>query len=555
MRQSELFGKTSKTLPKDIKLSSHKLLYQGGFIRELVSGRYNFLPLGQKVRENIIKIIKEEMDAAGAQQVATPTLHPVELWEKTNRSDTMSDILMTLKDNKDSTFILGATHEEVFVDLVKKFNISYKDLPFTLYQFSSKFRDELRARGGLLRVREFTMKDAYSFHATPESLDETYERMREAYLSIVKRLGLDVLVVEADSGAIGGKHSHEFIAKSTAGEDTVLHCASCGYAANREKANCFIEEINLSDPLKKLQEIQATSLTTIEKMSKAYKQPGSKMLKTVLYIADGKYIGAVIRGDLEINESKLAHILKIKQLELASDADIQKLGTYRGFISPIRLKGVKFVGDYSLKSVKNFYTGANKKDIDYENANFERDFHVDILGDIMEVKAGLPCIKCKNPLEEIRGIEFGHIFKLDHFYSKPMDARFVTEKGKSELLYMGCYGIGIERAIATIVEQHHDDAGIIWPKEVAPFQVHILELGRKDEAVQCYQTLQKAGFQVLYDDRNESAGSKFKDADLIGIPRRLVFSSRQQSGQVELKSRLKQEVQLIDWKNIIQITA
>ncbi|OGY78999.1 MAG: proline--tRNA ligase [Candidatus Kerfeldbacteria bacterium RIFCSPHIGHO2_02_FULL_42_14] len=543
MKQSQLFGKTTKTIPKDIKLASHKFLYQGGFIRELTAGRYSYLPLGFRVWSRIVSIIDQEMQRIGAQRVLTPTLHPVELWKQGPRFAAWGPELMQVKDRRDTLFALGATHEEVFGDLVKKFSLSYKDLPCVVYQFTTKFRDELRPRGGLLRLREFTMKDAYSFHVTAASLDATYRAMYAAYEKCMQRFGLDYIVVEADSGAIGGKHSHEFMALSSVGEDIVLRCPSCGYAANQEKAQFFREPLNLSEKLGKLHKVQARGLVTIEKMSQHYKAPRAQMLKSVVYVADEKFVGAVLRGDLEVNEIKFKNVLQARTLRQATEVEITSLGTVRGFIAPIDLKNVLWIGDPSVETVRNFYTGANVVDVDFANINFPRDFQVSRLTDIAQAQAGYACHVCHAQLQALRAIEFGHIFKLDHYYSVPLDVNFVDAQGNVKPLFMGSYGIGIDRAVATIVEQHHDAAGIVWPAAVAPYQVHLVNLVTDHTAADAlYDALQAKGIQVLYDDRQISSGSKLKDTDLLGMPWRIIVSSRLASGQFELKNRSSKAV-------------
>lgn len=538
MQQSKLFGKTTKTIPRDIKIASHKFLYQAGFIRELTAGRYSYLPLGLRVWSRIVSIIDEEMQRMGAQRVLTPTLHPVELWKQGPRFSAWGSELMQVQDRRGSMFALGATHEEVFGDLVNFFSLSYKDVPCVLYQFTTKFRDELRPRGGLLRLREFTMKDAYSFHATAASLDETYKAMYTAYEKCMQRLGLEYIVVEADSGAIGGKHSHEFMALSPVGEDLVLRCSECGYAANQEKAEFFRGTVNLSEKINKLKHVVAKGLVTIEKMSKYYKAPHARMLKSVLYVADEKFVGAVLRGDLKVNEIKFKNVLQAKSLRQATETEIESLGTVRGFISPIGLEKVFWVGDPSIETVRNFYTGANQKDVDCANANFPRDFQVSRVADIAQAQEGYTCHTRRGTLQAFRAVEFGHIFKLDHYYSVPLGVNFVDAQGHSKPLFMGCYGIGIDRALATVIEQHHDVAGMIWPETIAPFHVHLLNLAKENtQADRVYHALQQEGISVLYDDRHISSGMKLKDADLIGIPWRVIVSPRLAEGQFEIKKR------------------
>lgn len=551
MLYSRLFGRTVRDVPGDAKLASHKLLYKAGYIRDLVSGRYSLLPLGERVEKKIIKIIEEEMDGIGAQRITTPTFHPIELWSKSGRIKTMSDVLTRVKDKRGAEFALGATHEEVFVDLVEKFAPSEKDLPIILYQFSNKFRDETRARGGLIRVREFVMKDAYSFHADAKSLDSVYEDFYKAYVRIFERLGINAVPIEADSGAIGGKVSHEFMAPCVDGEDSYLVCKQCGYASNQEKAEVswVMEKSEEEFPI---EEVAAPNLITIEQAAKYYGTQLSKQLKTVVFRVpvEGKkdeyeFVGIVLRGDAEVNEIKVARLLDLHDLTAATKEELEAMGLDRGFIGPVENSMVKFYGDYSIQSVKNFYTGANKKDVYYKNVNYPRDFSTIDLGDFTKAKDGSRCVKCGGEYRLEHGIEVGHVFRLDYFYSEPMDANFTATDGSKKKLLMGCYGIGVERNLATIVEQNNDDRGIVWPKSVAPFDLHLISLNADDKAKAVYEELKRSGFEVLYDDRSVSAGVKFSDYELIGIPIRLVVSTKT-GEKIEYKERLKDEKILLD---------
>jgi prolyl-tRNA synthetase len=558
MRYSHLFGKTVREAPSDASATSHRLLYRAGFIRELAAGRYTLLPLGQRVAARIVRIIAEEMDATGGQRIVTPTLHPLDLWEQSGRTASMGELLMRVQDRRGTEFALGYSAEEVFVDLVKGFALTHRDLPLTLYQLSLKFRDELRARGGLLRLREFLMKDAYSFHASEESLDETYRRMYDAYLRIFARLGVRAFAVEADSGAIGGKVSHEFIVAAESGESVVLLCPSCGYAASDETATARLAPLNTDAPLEDVREVPAPGATTIDKMAQFYGAPAWQMMKTVVYRlptgvgknasgddAQARYVGAVVRGDLDVNEVKLRRALGSVPLEQATDEEVLALGTVRGFIAPVRFPSpfaIRWVGDPSLRTVHNFFTGANRLDVDLAGVNYPRDFTVAIEADIATARGGMGCSHCDGVLTEQRGIETGHIFKLGTLYSAAMDATFADADGTRHPFVMGCYGIGVERNMAAVVEQCHDEHGIIWPQEIAPYAVHLLALGGtpavQAAADQMYETLCAAGVDVLYDDRDASAGVKFADADLIGIPLRVTVSARTLAEDaVELKRR------------------
>ena len=558
MLQSQLFAKTTKTVSSDIKVVSHKLLYQAGFIRESVAGRYYFLPLGMRVRDKIVSVIEQEMDKAGAIKIITPVLHPIELWKETNRADSVGFELMTIKDRSGSEFALGGTAEEMIVDLVRKFNISYKDLPFNVYQFSQKFRDELRARGGLLRVREFLMKDAYSFHADEDDFKKEYKNMRDAYTKIFKRLGLETVVVEADNGYIGGDYCHEFVVESEVGESRFLISEDGKYAAHEDVAKFKKEKKNLDDKEKKLQEVEAKRGNTMEDGVKLHKLPLWQQIKDVMFVGGkDRFILAVIRGDFNVNETKLKNLVKANILRHATDKEIKELGSEPGFISPVNInKKVIVVADDSLRTIKNAYGGANKKHRDLLNVNIDRDYKPNIKGDIAMAQDGF-LSEQGSKLKESRGIEVGNIFQLGLHYSKKMKAVFTDKNGKEKFYYMGCYGIGIDRTMAAIVEKHYDKAGIIWPEVVAPFRIHLISLNQDNQAEKIYQDLRNTGIKVLYDDREDiSAGEKFADADLIGCPVRAVVSKKtlaQDSVEVKKRGSEKCEIikinKIIDWLN------
>lgn len=560
MRYSQLFGKTIRKAPKEAVLESHKLLYRAGFIRDLSAGRYLLTPLGYRVFEKIVRIIDEEMKAIGGQRVLTPTLHPLELWQATHRDEAFGEGLMQVKDRRGAKFAIGATAEAVMTEFVKKFHPSWKDLPVVIYQFSQKFRDELRARGGLVRVREFLMKDSYSFSADEESFMKTYYDHYHAYERIAERLGIKVIPVEADSGALGGDFCHEFITPCDYGEDIILTC-ECGYRANKEKAEFVREEINLSEKEKPFQIIEQPEwVETMEENVKHYKLPKSRFLKNVVYkTPKGKIIIAVIRGDLEINEAKLTKAVGEGELTPAAEEDLLKIGTRSGWVHCWG-HPAKYVGDLSLKTVKNFIGGQKEKLTDSINVNYGRDFTCEVLADIAEAKEGFICLRCKKgKLKVVRGIEFGHVFKYDDFYSKAMEATFTDKDGQEKFLLMGAYGIGIERAMAIIVESHHDEKGIVWPKSVSPYQAHLVELASKQQsskvskmnAEEIYKKLCETGIEVLYDDREDvSAGEKFADADLIGIPARLVVSEKS-GDKIEWKERDKEKTELLTLEGVI----
>ncbi|MFH1608615.1 MAG: proline--tRNA ligase, partial [Patescibacteria group bacterium] len=553
MRQSKYFLKTSKTFSEDDnKIVSSKLLKQAGYIIESVAGRYYFLPIGQRVQQKIISVIKKEMDAIGAQEMVTPILHPLELWKETNRTSTTGFELMKVKDRREGEFALGGTAEEMFVDLVRKYQLSYKDLPFHLYQFSPKFRDELRARGGLLRVREFIMKDGYSFHRDEKDFTQTYEEMKKVYSKIFEKLDLKTDIVEADNGYIGGEYCHEFVVESEIGETKYFATEDGSYATHEDVAEFKKEEKNLSENLEEMQEVPAPRGSTMEDGVNFHKMPLWQQIKDVLFVDEkGRFVLAIIRGDFDVNETKLRNLVNSVELRQATEEEIrEKIGSEPGFISPVGIRDnltedidLIIVADDSIRTVKNFYGGANKKNTDLLNVNIDRDYKVDIEGNIALIKEG--CVSKKGEkLIEKRGIEVGNIFQLGYHYTKLMKGSiFIDEDGKEKPYYMGCYGIGVGRTMATVVEKFHDDKGIIWPESVAPFLVHLLVLGDKEEvkkeADKLYSDLNKKNIEVLFDDRTDiSAGEKFADADLLGMPYRVVVSERSlKEGGFEIKKR------------------
>ena len=566
MRFSKLFGKTLRQAPAEAESISHQLLLRAGMIAQEAAGIYSYLPLGWRVLRKIENIIREEMDKAGGQELMLPVLQPFELWQQSGRDVSFGKSLFTLTDRKEHTLALGPTHEEVITDLVHRYVQSYRELPVLLYQIQTKFRDEPRPRGGLLRVREFIMKDLYSFDANEAGLDESYQKMSQAYKNIYARLGLPTLMVEADSGAIGGKDSHEFMVITETGEDEVIRCSSCGYAANAEKAQFAKTVIPVSRSpessegkvknLLPLEEIPTPGTKTIEEVADLVGVPTSQTLKSVFYSADGEFIFVIIRGDLEVNETKLRNALKCPDLRLATETEVNEIGLVAGFASPIGVKGVKVIADDSITSGSNFTVGANKPGYHLRNANYPRDFQVDFIADIALARPGDSCPRCPGKLSSARGIEVGHIFKLGTFISEKFGASFLDDAGKSRPIIMGCYGIGLGRLLAAIIEQSHDDKGIIWSLSLAPYQVYLCPLSLDKPAVaptaeKIYQELQKKGIEVLFDDRDDSPGVKFNDADLLGIPLRLTLSPRTlQSQSVEAKWRTEKEAQLLPLDNL-----
>lgn len=560
MKYSKLFGKTIKNSPNSASLASHKLLYQAGFIRELVSGRYELLPLGARVYQKIIAVIEEEMKRIGSQRVFTPTLHPKELWQKTGRVDAWGKDLLQVKDERTKQeFALAATGEGLFTEMVKDVKPSYRDLPIIIHQFSQKFRNEKRPRGGLLRLREFLMKDAYSFDEDVEKFKRNYELFYQSYLNIAKKLGLDPIPVIADNGALGGDYSHEFMVEGEFGEDTIVRCDSCDYAANLEKAEFVKNKINDNEEIKPYEEVELPlEVKTIKHLVAHYKLPAEKFIKNVVYkTADGKIIIATITGDLDINEKKLARVIGSDDLEPATDEDLASFGAKPGFVHSWGYDDPRiiFVVDESVVNAKNLYGGRKTETTDPINVNYGRDFQSHIVADLALAPEGATCMKCKKgKLKQVRAIEFGHIFSYGYFYSEPHKATYVDREGKEKLLYMGSYGIGVERAMAIVVEKLHDDKGIVWPEAIAPFQYHLIVLGESESVLkqgqEIYEKLQAAGKEVLFDDRDVSAGQKFADADLIGIPYRLVVSEKTQ-GKIEVKRRTEKETRLVDIGEII----
>lgn len=557
MRYSKLFGKTVREAPSDATMDSYKLLYQAGFIRESTAGRFFFLPLGMKIQQKIMKVVKEEMDKAGAQEMVSPVLHPLELWKETNRTNTAGFELMRVKDRRGAEFALGGTAEEMFVDVVRKFQISYREMPFNIYQFSSKFRDEMRARGGLLRVREFIMKDAYSFDVDEESFKKEYKNMGDTYSRIFKRLGLDTVVVESDGGYIGGDYCHEYVVDSPVGETNYLSTEDGKYNAHEEVARFDRADINSADKEDAMIEVDAKRGTTMAAGVEFHKKPLERQIKDVLFVDEnGRFILAVLRGDFDANEIKVKNLAKAVTLRHATDEEIRtQLHSEPGFISPVGLREriekdvqLVIVGDESLKTIKNAYGGANKLNRDLLNVNYGRDYTADVVGDIAMAKEGYTYQGKKLFLK--KGIEVGNIFQLGYHYTNLMkNAVFMAIDGKPKPFYMGCYGIGIGRTLATIVEMYHDDRGIVWPEIVAPYQVHLIALGKDtasyEAAAQLERELYDKGIEVLYDDRKEvSPGAKFSDADLIGIPLRLVISPKTE-GKIEIKKRTEKETKLI----------
>ena len=541
---SRAFIPTLREAPADADNISAKLMQRAGMIRKLASGVYEWLPLGLRVLKKLEQIIREEMNKVNGHEVWLPLLLPKDLWVETGRWNVYGKELFRLKDRKDSEFCLGPTHEEAITDLVRREVRSYRQLPLMLYQFGTKFRDEIRPRFGIMRAREFLMKDAYSFHTDEKDLERYYTEVFEAYKRICDRCGFVYRPVEAASGAIGGSFSHEFMVLAETGEEEIVSC-ECGYGANSEKAEFKVWEAKPSaDALEELKEVHTPQVSSVGDVGKLLKQHERKFIKTMIYTADGKPVVALIRGDFEINEHKLQALLGAAAVELADEKTIEKVtGAPLGFAGPQGLKNVRIIADHSVKGVVNGITGANKKDYHVTGVNPGRDFNPETYADLRFVKKGDKCAKCGKELVFSRGIEVGHTFKLGLKYSKAMKASYLDEVGKENLMVMGCYGIGVSRMVAATIEQSNDAEGIIWPVNLAPYQVSVVPVNYEDAATKkaaddIYGKLTAAGLDVILDDRNERAGMKFKDSDLIGIPYRITIGERNlKDGNVELKAR------------------
>ena len=557
MRISKLFGKTQREIPTEADTVSHQLLLRAGMISQVAAGVYSYLPLGWRVLKKMENIIREEMDKAGGQELSMPVLQPLELWQQTGRDLAFGKGLFVLSDRRDRKLALGPTHEEVITQMVSHNVQSYRDLPLLLYQIQTKFRDEPRPRGGLIRVREFTMKDLYSFDVDEDGLDQSYKKMLQAYQNIYTRCGLPTLLVEADSGAIGGKDSHEFMVIAETGEDEVICCDSCKYAANADKAESVKDKMEAGEPLP-VEEVSTPGVGTIEELSAFLKIPQRHTLKAVFYVADGKLTFVVIRGDLDVNEVKLKNILRCFDLRLATEAEVIEAGIVAGSASPIGLKGIKVIADDSVTSGTNFVAGGNKPDTHLKNVNYPRDFKAGVVADIARARAGEGCLRCGGKLSSIHGIEVGHIFKLGTFLSEKLGALFVDEKGISHPIVMGCYGIGLGRLLAAAIEQSHDDKGIIWPMPIAPYHIYLCPLYREGSKVSevaenLYAELEAESLEVLLGDREESPGVKFNDADLLGVPIRVTISPRTlEKGSVEVKKRSEKDSELVPLEGVAQ---
>ena len=581
MRVSNMFIPTLREVPAEAEIASHKLMLRAGMMRKLASGIYSFLPLGYRTFRKVEQIVREEMDKAGAQELIMSALLPAEAYQASGRWEVFGAEMFRLRDRNDREFCLGPTHEEIFTETVKNETRSYRSLPLTLYQIQTKYRDERRPRFGVMRSREFVMKDAYSFDRDEAGLDVSYQKMYEAYCSIFDRCGLDYIVVDADTGAMGGSGSQEFMVKSAIGESGIAYCEACGYAANDEKAECVIdncadgccsdnEECSSNDSYNdneeccsndscndneeccsneklELEKVETPNARTIEELMEFFKCSSKEFAKTLIYKADDKTVAVIVRGDRELNETKLQNILGCIELEMADPETVQKItGADVGFAGPIALE-VDIIVDNEVANMKNFIVGANESGFHYKNVNIGRDFKANMVKDIRTICEGDKCPKCGEPVKVEMGIEVGHIFKLGTKYTEALNCVYLDENGKENPMVMGCYGIGVNRTMAAVIEQNNDENGIIWPMSVAPYHAIVIPVNTKNDsqmelAEKIYSELLESGVEVMIDDRNERPGVKFKDADLIGIPIRITVGKKASEGIVEYKLRKDSEV-------------
>ncbi len=581
MKMSKMFMPTLREVPAEAVVASHRLMMRSGMLRKLGNGLFTYLPLGLRSFRKVENIIREEMDAAGALEFKPSVVVPGEIWRESGRWETMGEGMLRVKNRVDQELVVSPTAEEAFTALLRGEISSYKQLPMNAYQINTKYRDEIRPRYGVMRGREFTMKDAYSFHADEESLDETYRAMGKAYRRIFRRCGLSVIPVKADSGAMGGTGSEEFMVESEVGDNNLILCPKCGYAANDEKASCAPDPVTSgpgSAPAgKAFSPVETPNVRTIEELTAFLKTVPQAFIKTLVYRAVNSeldlssapgcakldrvtpasspayypesFFAVCVRGDLDVNEVKLAATVKASEVELASDRDVERLtGAPVGFAGPVGLSSVPVIADLSVTAMHDAVTGALKADLHYEHVEPGRDFTPWLTADVRTVKAGDRCPVCGDAFYAKKGNELGHIFKLGYKYTKSMNMLYLDENGKQQYPMMGCYGIGVDRTLASIIEEHNDDDGILWPMSVAPFQVAVVPIkyegAMKDAADRLYAELSAAGIEALLDDRNERPGVKFKDMDLVGIPVRIVVGDKNLPN-VELKLRSSKDASLI----------
>ncbi len=558
MRYSKYFLPTMRETPSEAEVPSHQLMYRAGMIRKVSSGIYSYLPFGLRAIRKVEQIIREEMDRAGAIEVLLPFVQPAELWQESHRWEEYGKELARFKDRHDRDCCLGPTHEEIITDIARKEIRSYRQMPLNLYQIQTKFRDEIRPRFGVMRAREFIMKDAYSFDVDEKGADESYQKMLDTYSRIFTRCGLKFKAVEAETGLIGGTFSHEFMVLAETGEETIVSCIKCSYAANIEKAEFKRNPFHTETPtLRPLQKVFTPEKKTVEEVTQFLGVSAKDLVKTLIFETDKGYIAVLVRGDHEVNEKRVKDKLSLTHIQLANEKSIEKLSNSpKGFSGPIGLS-IPIFADIDIKTMYNFVTGANEKDAHYINVNLDRDFKVSQFLDIRRYAPGDLCPHCGSETRMDKGIEVGHTFKLGTKYSKAMGATFIDEKGNEKEIVMGCYGIGVGRTVAAAIEQSHDENGIIFPMPIAPFQVIILPVNIKVELIRetaerLYQDLTERGIEVLYDDRDETPGVKFKDADLIGIPIRLTLGEKNlKKGLIEIKKRKTGEIILIEKEKVL----
>jgi len=556
MKMSNMLVSTLREVPAEAEIDSHKLMLRAGMIRKMAAGIYNYMPIGLKVLKNIEEIVREEMNTAGAQEFLASAVLPAELWQESGRWDVYGDEMFRLKDRNNRDFCLGPTHEEVFTDIARNEIKSYKQLPVNLYQIQTKYRDERRPRFGVMRSREFIMKDAYSFDKDQAGLDVSYDKMHDAYVKIFNRCGIDAKCVEADSGAIGGANSAEFMVKSEVGEDDVVFCSACDYAANIEKAEATPEKAEVEELLE-MEKVSTPDSRGIYEVSEFLKVSPKKTVKLLMFNVDGKIVGVVVRGDREVNEVKVANAAQASgDIIMASNEEYTKATNCEpGFGGPVGIKVDLLLVDEEVANMYNMILGANETGYHLKNVNYGRDFE-GVVGDFRKIESGEKCPKCGSEVTIARGTEVGHIFKLGTKYSAAMNATFIDENGKNVPFVMGCYGIGVTRTMASIIEQHHDENGIIWPLSVAPYHVSVIPVNIKDEAQmkianKLYDELRKIGVDAILDDRNERPGVKFKDSELIGIPMRVTVGKKITDGEVEFKLR-DGEMEVIKIEDVLE---
>ena len=556
MKMSNMLVSTLREVPAEAEIDSHKLMLRAGMIRKMAAGIYNYMPIGLKVLKNIEEIVREEMNTAGAQEFLASAVLPAELWQESGRWDVYGDEMFRLKDRNNRDFCLGPTHEEVFTDIARNEIKSYKQLPVNLYQIQTKYRDERRPRFGIMRSREFIMKDAYSFDKDQAGLDVSYDKMHDAYVKIFNRCGIDAKCVEADSGAIGGANSAEFMVKSEVGEDDVVFCSACDYAANIEKAEANPEKAEVEELLE-MEKVATPDSRGIYEVSEFLKVSPKKTVKLLMFNVDGKIVGVVVRGDREVNEVKVANAAQASgDIIMASNEEYTKATNCEpGFGGPVGIKVDLLLVDEEVANMYNMILGANETGYHLKNVNYGRDFE-GVVGDFRKIESGEKCPKCGSEVTIARGTEVGHIFKLGTKYSAAMNATFIDENGKNVPFVMGCYGIGVTRTMASIIEQHHDENGIIWPLSVAPYHVSVIPVNIKDEAQmkianKLYDELKKIGVDAILDDRNERPGVKFKDSELIGIPMRVTVGKKITDGEVEFKLR-DGEMEVIKIEDVLE---